>query len=151
MLRKFHLAAAALVAILASGASVQAGPGGGGGGGSDGPTSFGNHHAAHAFFNNNRGNNVIGRALIAAPEPSGSTVLPGGTFFRLDGWAGNRDAEVVSPEHGRIKAKHIRTTYNRHTGITTIWLRNADGTRTGIHTDRAGNQMVSQHAAGPFN
>lgn len=145
MKRKSLLAASAILAVLAGVANVHANGGGGGsGGGSDGATNFGGP-GAHGFFGGPGGGGVIGRALIAAPEPSGSTVLPGGTFMRLDGFKASRDVVVDTPQYGTFKGKHIKTTFNPATGITSVWMRNGDGTRTGIHTDSRGNQMVSEH------
>ncbi len=143
MKRTFLIAVGMIVAAACIG-SAQAGEGGGGGGGGGGSETYGAPNP-HAFFAGRAPGRIPGRALIAPPEPSGSTVLPGGTFVRLDGWKANREVLVVSPDHGRFRGKHIRTTYNPATGITSVWIRNANGSRTGIHTDRAGNQMVSEH------
>jgi hypothetical protein len=141
MKRKFIIAVSMMAAVAAAG-GAQAGEGGGSGGGSNSSSTetvgAGN---LHHFF----GGRIPGRALIAHPEPSGSTILPGGSVMRLDGFKANRDVVVATPEFGRFRGKHIKTTYNPATGITSVWIRNGDGTRTGIHTDRAGNQMVSDH------
>lgn len=92
--------------------------------------------------------------LVAAPAPvaapargpaSGTSTLPGGAKIALSGPAGNRDVEVSTGSGDTIKGKHIRTAYNRQTGITTVWVRNADGSRTGYHVDRNGNEAVSNH------
>lgn len=79
-------------------------------------------------------------------NPDGTSTLPGGTQIALSGPAGNRDVTVTTPEGKKYAGKHIRTSYNRQTGITSVWIRNADGSRTGVHTDRQGNQSVSNHS-----
>lgn len=102
--------------------------GGGGGGGGDG---------------GNGANPAL--ANLVPQHPSGSIDLGGGTNVSLEGPRGGRDVTVRTPE-GPIKGKHIRTTFNPRTGITSVWVRNADGTRTGVHVDQQGNKMVSNHS-----
>jgi hypothetical protein len=140
MKRKSILAAGAIVAVLAGVASAQANNGGG----SDGATGVAGQGAL-SFFNNNRPDNRINHVLVANPEPSGWTTLPGGTHMQLDGHKVDRRVVIDSPNYGRFQGKLIKTTFNPDTGITSVWLRNPDGTRTGIHTDSLGNQMVSEH------
>lgn len=89
---------------------------------------------------------------VPAPAPApaagprgGTSTLPGGSTVTLSGPPGNRDVSVETPDGKTYKGKHIRTSRNSRTGITTVWIRNADGTRTGVHTDRQGNQSVSNH------
>ncbi len=139
MKRTFPIAVGMIVAAACIG-GAQAGEGGGGGGGE----SYGAANP-HGFFAGGAPGRIPGRALIAPPQPSGSTVLPGGSVLHLDGYKANRQVVVDSPQHGRFRGKHIRTTYNPETGITSVWIRHDDGSRSGIHTDRAGNQMVSHH------
>lgn len=83
-------------------------------------------------------------ANIEPVGPSGSIDLGRGTNVSLQGPRGGRDVIVTTPE-GPIRGKHIRTTFNPRTGITSVWVRNPDGTRTGVHVDQQGNKMVSNH------
>ncbi len=86
-----------------------------------------------------------GAGGAARGNPDGTSTLPGGTQIALSGPAGNKDVTVTTPDGKKYAGKHIRTSYNRQTGITSVWIRNADGSRTGVHTDRQGNQSVSNH------
>lgn len=116
-----------LLAPFALTPAFASGGGGGGGGGGDG---------------GNGANPALGN--IEPIHPSGSIGLPGGTNVSLEGPRGGRDVTVKTPD-GEVKGKHIRTTFNPRTGITSVWVRNADGTRTGVHVDQQGNKMVSNH------
>ncbi len=125
---------ALILAFLASLVSVPVHASGGDGGGGPGVMAGG----APAG----------GAPAGAAPgrgQPSGTTTLPGGTTVTLAGPAGNRDVTVNTADGKVFQGKHIRTSHNSRTGITSVWIRNADGTRTGVHTDRQGNQSVSHH------
>jgi hypothetical protein len=112
--------------------------------------------AAPALAGGEGGGEGGGPGVIAAPPAapaaarapagaSGTSTLPGGATITLSGPAGNRDVEVTTGSGRTIEGKHIRTTHNRQTGITTVWVRNDDGSRTGYHVDRDGNEMVSNH------
>lgn len=70
--------------------------------------------------------------------------IPGGAHVSLRGPAGDRSIIVETPE-GEVAGTHIRTTFNPRTGITSIWVRRPDGTRTGVHVDPQGNKVVSNH------
>lgn len=86
-----------------------------------------------------------GAAPRAAPGASGTSTLPGGAQIALSGPAGNRDVTVTTAEGKAYSGKHISTKRNPKTGITSVFIRNADGSRTGIHVDRQGNTSVSNH------
>lgn len=117
------------IALLAPFAFTPALAEGGGGGGSGGD---GGNGANPALVN------------VQPAGPSGSIDLGQGTNVSLQGPRGDRDISVQTPG-GEVKGKHIRTTFNPRTGITSVWVRNPDGSRTGVHVDQQGNKMVSNH------
>lgn len=122
------------VALLAA-MPALASEGGGGEGAGGGPLGVGPPPARAP----------AGAPARAPAGAEGTSTLPGGGQIVLSGPPGNRDVEVTAPGGKKYSGKHIRTSRNKQTGITSVWIRNADGSRTGVHVDQQGNSSVTNH------